>query len=147
MSPEKLKKEIISSGNIESYKLLSMYYGEKKMDNDFLDLSIMMYEKHNCIDALSNIYDAFIYKYNANVPFLMGNKTDLFKNVPKKEQEIALKYLETGYSKGNYPCMEALSDYYLSVGENDKSEQILKKLDNLVIEHKKKVNDSLIRKK
>ena len=77
----------------------------------------------------------------------MPDKIGDNKAIIKKEQEIALKYLETGYSKGNYPCMEALSDYYLSVGENDKSEQILKKLDNLVIEHKKKVNDSLIRKK
>lgn len=143
-SPEKLKKEIISSGNVESYKLLSMYYGDKKMDEDFLGLSIMMYEKNNCIDALSNIYYAYIYKYNPNVPFFSGNETELFKNVPKKEQEIALKYLEIGYSKGDYPCMEALSDYYLSIGENNKSEQIIKKLDDLIIEHRKKVNDTLM---
>jgi hypothetical protein len=143
MNPEVLKKEIINTGSIASFKLLSMYYDDKKMDEDFLDISILMYEKYNYTNALSNIYYAYIYKYNPNIPFYNGDKEQLFKNVPKKEQEIALKYLEIGVEKGDYACIESLSDYYLSIGKIDKSKELLKLQEDLVENHKKKVNDSL----
>lgn len=53
MNPEVLKKEIINTGSIASFKLLSMYYDDKKMDEDFLDISILMYEKYNYTNALT----------------------------------------------------------------------------------------------
>lgn len=143
MNPEELKKEIRETGNVTSYNLLSMYYDDKKMDEDFLDISILMYEKYHNTNALSNIYYAYIYKYNPNIPFFNGNKAELFKKVPNKEQEIALKYLEIGVEKGDYACIESLSEYYLSIGKIDKSKELLKLQEDLIENHKKKVNDSL----
>ena len=120
--------------------ILDLY---KKMDEDFLDISILMYEKYHNTNALSNIYYAYIYKYNPNIPFFNGNKAEVFKNVPNKEQEIALKYLEIGVEKEDYACIESLSEYYLSIEKIDKSEELLKLQKDLIENHKKKVNDSL----
>lgn len=145
MNPELLKKEIINTGSIKSFKLLSMYYGDKKMDEDFLEISILMYEKYNYTNALSDIYYAYIYKYNPNIPFYNGDKAQLFKKVPKKEQEIALKYLKIGVEEGDYACIESLSEYYLSIGKIYKSKELLKLQEDLIENHKKKVKDSLTR--
>ena len=143
MNPELLKKEIINNGRKSSYDLLSMYYDDKKMDEDFLDISILMYERYNYTKALSNIYFAYIYKYNPDIPFYSGDKAKLFKNVPEKEQEIALSYLKIGSSKEDYACIESLSDYYLSINKEEESKKILQRLDDLIVEHRRKVNDSI----
>lgn len=143
MNPEELKKDIVNTGNTSSFNLLSMYYGDKKMDEDFLDISILMYEKYNYTNALSDIYNAYIYKYNPNILFLNGDKSELFKKIPKEEQERALKYLKIGVIKGDYACIESLSEYYLSIGKIDKSKELLKLQEDLIEKHKRKVNDTL----
>ena len=143
MDPVELKEDVLKNGNKNSYLILSIYYCDKKMDNDFLDISILMYEKYNYTNALSDIYNAYIYKYNPETHFNNGDKAELFKKKKKKEQEKALKYLEIGVKKGNYACIESLSEYYLSIGKSEESEKLLKIQTELIIEHRKKVNDSL----
>lgn len=142
MDPEKLKKAAIV-GDLKAYKMLGMYYNGKKMDEDFLSISKMMYEKYNQSIALNSIYMAYVYKYNQDVGFLKGNLAELFKNVPPDEQNEALKYLRKGVELGEYSCIEDLSDYYLSIGEPEKSKELLDLEDRLIEEHKQKVDDSL----
>jgi hypothetical protein len=84
-------------GDKNSYLFFTGWYRDKIMDKDYLDLSIMMYEKHHYDYALSNIYRAYIFKYNNAVPFSNDNLAELFKKVPKEEQLIALKYLKVWY--------------------------------------------------
>jgi hypothetical protein len=144
---EKLKQEIINTGNTASFDLLSMYYGDKVMDEDFLSLSILMYEKYHYDKALSNIYYAYIYKYNPRTPFFSGDKAELFKKVPKEEQEIALKYLKIGLEKGDYASMECLFNYYLSIGDELKSKEVLLKKEESMIIDMGKVKDSLKKSK
>ena len=142
-NPELLKNEIRKSGNVDSYKKLTMYYVDKKMDPDFLEISILMYEKYKCIDALSIIYDAVIYKYNPEIPFYTGDKTALLSKVPINQKLIALHYLKIGLKIGDYSCIENLSEYYLSIGDYEKSRQLMKKIDSIVNIRRKYIKDSL----
>ena len=142
MDPKKLKEEVMQTGNLKSYKLLGMYYDGKIMDDDFLDISIMMYEKYSHSFVLSSIYLAFIYKYT-KVPYYSGIKTELFKNVPNDQQAIALEYLNIGIQLGEYSCFGYLSDYYLSIGEKEKSFEIKKEFDELRVKDQKMILDSL----
>ena len=143
MDPQVLKNEILKNGDKKSFTLLFNHYVGKKMDDEFLNISKLMYHKYKINDVFSIIYDSYIYKYNQSIPFLKGSHVELIKNLPEVERDSALSYLKLGISIGDNSSIEYMAEYYLSIGEAIKSKELLEFQEQLILEHRKKINDSL----
>ena len=146
MNPSELKDEILENGDRKSYINFEIFQNGKKIDKDFLSISLLMYEKYNYIKSLRSIYFAFIYKNNPNIPFMSGNINELFVKIPKKEQEIALNYLKIGLKKDDYSCIQELINHYKYIGETKKSSDLIIYQDKLVEENYKRIRDSINKK-
>ncbi|MCB9202139.1 MAG: hypothetical protein H6604_03690 [Flavobacteriales bacterium] len=145
MDPNELKEKILKNGDEKSYTLLSMYYDDKLLDPEFLEISKMMYHKYNYTRALSDIFPAYVYTYNPNQPYDVYKAVSLLNNIPPDKQEEALNYLKIGVEKGDYSCIDNLSEYYLNKGDSVESKRLLEYKKRLVEERSRKIEDSLRR--
>lgn len=143
MDAELLKEKILKDKDLNAYKYYVMNQRGKEFHEDHILLSEIIYEKYHSRITLLFIINSYFKKHNSD--YIISSESDekYFKNIPKEDLNILLKYINIGVEKEYYACIQILSDYYKYLGDDKKAKELEDSIKILIIENRKKVNDSL----
>jgi hypothetical protein len=143
MDVELLKKKIIKDKDLNAYKYYKINQRGKEFNEDHIKLSEIIYEKYKFYPALDFIIFSYFKKHNPDYHISLESKEKYFKNIPKEDLKILLDYINIGVENEDYSCIQKLSDYYKYVGDDKIAKKLEESIEILIIENRKKVNDSL----
>jgi hypothetical protein len=143
MDAELLKEKILKEKDLNAYKNYILNQRNKPFNEEHIKLSEIIYEKYHSRIALMFIINSYFKKYNPDFIISLEGDEKYFKNIPKEDLYILLKYINIGVEKEYYACIQILSDYYKYLGDDKKAKELEESIEILIIENRKKVNDSL----
>lgn len=117
MNTELLKQKIIKSKDLNAFKYYYIKQREKDFDEDNIKLSKIIFDEHNFNPALDFLIFSYFKKHNPDYNYSFESKEKYFKNIPKEDLNVLLKYINIGVEKNDYSCIQKLSDYYKFLGD------------------------------